>query len=245
VSRTVSPAATAAPDALRSRVSSVARIAAGLSLALGGLLNGLPPYIGNLLAGDLGSFADSIEWGMQHPMWWGFEQSAILVSVLFIPLGLLGIAQVTRHRSPWLSGIGIALALWGMWGFHNLLATGYLVGTTAPSTVGVDAALALNDAMGSDPGILIMGLLPHLVGSSVGIILLMIAAWRSRVFSRIACALVLAFIVWDFLLPTFGPAEPHILLVVGWVWLGIQIMRMPRDIWSGDSVVRRPKAATA
>jgi hypothetical protein len=226
-------------------VSSVVRIAAGLSLALGGLLNGLPPYIGNLLAGNLDSFADSIEWGMQHPAWWGFEQSAILVSVLFIPLGLLGLAQVTRHRSPWLSGIGIVLALWGMWGFHNLLATGYLVGTTAPGTVGVDAALALNDAMGSDPGILIMGLVPHLVGSSLGISLLMIAALRSRAFSRIACALVLAFIVWDFLLPTFGPAEPHILLVVGWVWLGIQIMRMPHGVWSGNGMAERSEAATA
>jgi hypothetical protein len=78
-----------------------------------------------------------------------------------------------------------------------------------------------------------MALVPHLAGSFLGVLLLTIAAWRSGVFSRVACALTIAFLVWDFLLPPVGPLEAHLLLAVAWSWLGIQLYRMSDAHWRG------------
>ena len=77
-------------------------------------------------------------------------------------------------------------------------------------------------------------LVPHLLGSFLGLLLLMLAAWRVRQFPRWACALVIAFLVWDFLLPSYGALEPHVLLAVGWCWLGVRLVRMPWATWRGS-----------
>jgi hypothetical protein len=123
--------------------------------------------------------------------------------------------------------------LWGMWGFHNILSMGYVAGTVAPQIISVEQAVSLNDALPSEPGVVAVALVPHLVGSFLGILLLTAAAWRSGAFPRTACVLVVVFLFWDFLLPSAGPFEPHLLLAVGWVWLGVTMMRMGDDAWRG------------
>ncbi len=207
------------------------QVAAGTCLVLAGLLNGLPQYVGSQLTGDL-DFSDQIVWGTTHELAHRSEQSLILLSSLFLPLGLLGLAQVTRWYSRRLTLVAAPLVLWGMWGFHNVLAFGYVSGTIAPTVLPVADAVTLNDALVSDPGSVAMALVPHLVGSFFGLLLLMVAAWRTGVLPRAACALVVAFLVRDFLLPTAGPAEPHLLLAVGFVWLGIRVGRLAPREWA-------------
>jgi hypothetical protein len=167
-----------------------------------------------------------------------------VASSLFMPLGLLAIAQVTRWRARRLTLLAVPLVLWGMWGFHNILAIGYITGTAAPQIIGLDAAVTLNEDMVSDPGAAVLGLLPHLLGSFFGILLLTIAAWRSGVFPRAACAMVVAFLLWDFLLPPVGPLEAHLLLFVGWTWIGVSLLRMSPSEWSGRGVERRVGGST-
>ncbi len=223
--------ATAAPP-----YSRLIQIAAGVSLALAGVLNGLPQYVGDLLAGDL-DFSEQIVWGAEHQVVHGTEQALILVSSLFLPFGLLGLAQVTRWRARRLTLVAVPLVLWGMWGFHNVLAMGYVAGTVAPTVLPVSDAVALNDeGLIGHAGVLVTALLPHLLGSFIGVLLLSIAAWRSGLFSKIACAAVIVFLVWDFFLPSHGVLEPHLLLAIGWTWLGIQIVRLPTATWRGGSV---------
>jgi hypothetical protein len=79
-------------------------------------------------------------------------------------------------------------------------------------------------------------LYPHLIGSFLGVILLSIACWRSGVFPKAPLALLVAFLVWDFLLPSVGPLEPHLLLMVALVWLGAHLARMPARTWSGATL---------
>lgn len=45
--------------------------------------------------------------------------------------------------------------------------------------------------------------------------------------------LLVVFLVWDFTLPSFGPLEPHLLLMVALVWLGVYLVRMPHRVWLG------------
>jgi hypothetical protein len=213
-------------------LSRLVRVVCGVSLVLGGLLNGLSQYIGEQMTGDL-EFTEQIRWGAEHPALHAAEQTSMLVSILFIPIGILGLAQVCRWRAPVLTATATALFIWGMWGFQNVLAMGYVTGTVAPGVIGTEQAMLLNDSLIGHGGAVATALVPHLVGSFVGLLLLSAAAWRSGSFSRVASVMLVAFGVWDFLLPSAGLFEPHLLLAVGWAWWGVQLVRMPDDAWRG------------
>jgi hypothetical protein len=120
-----------------------------------------------------------------------------------------------------------------MWGFANVLAMGYVTGTVAPSVLSVEDAVVLNDGLGGSPGTVATALVPHLIGSFLGLVLLSLAAWRSGAFPRTPLVLLVGFLVWDFLLPPLGPVDAHVLLVVAWVWLGVRLLRMPHAVWRG------------
>ena len=75
------------------------------------------------MIGDL-DFSEQIRWGAEHLAFQRTEQLVLLLSSLFMPLGLLGLAQVTRWSAPRLTLAATPLVLWGMWGFHNVLAMG-------------------------------------------------------------------------------------------------------------------------
>jgi hypothetical protein len=156
-----------------------------------------------------------------------------LVSSIFLLLGFLCLSQLTRWHAPKLTAVATPLVIWGMWGFGNVLAMGYVAGTVAPSVLTVDQAVALNDGLVEHPGTVAVALVPHLLGSFLGLVLLGVAAWRSRSFPRPAVVLLVAFLVWDFLLPPLGPVDPHVLLVVAWVWMGIHLLRLPDQVWRG------------
>jgi hypothetical protein len=150
-----------------------------------------------------------------------------------MPLGLLAVAHLSRFRAPVLTAVATPLVLWGMWGFGNVLAMGYVAGTVAPTVLTVDQAGTLNDALSSHPGTIATALVPHLIGSFLGLVLLSVAVWRSRSFPRPTAVLLVAFLVWDFGLPPLGPIDPHLLLVVAWVWMGIHLLRLPDSAWRG------------
>jgi hypothetical protein len=224
---TVAP--TAAP------YSSLIRKAVGVCLVLGALTNGLTQYVQHLVMPE-GEGVEEMRWMLAHPLYLHVDQSLVVLSALFMPLALLGVAQVTRWSSPRLTLVAVPLLLWGMWGFHNILSTDYLVRTVAPSVLPLREAVALDEVLLSDAGLAVMALLPHIVGSFLGALLLSIAAWRSGGFSRTASGIVIAFLVCDFLLPPFGVLEAHLLLTIGWAWWGLDLIRMPHERWAGGSV---------
>ena len=118
------------------------RYAIGVSLILGGALNGLSQYLSHAISGDPENY---IRWGAEHQIAIQAEQIALLASILFLPIGFLGLAAVTRWRHRRLTAVAICLILWGMWGFHNILALGYVAGSVAPDVLGVEAAVSLEE----------------------------------------------------------------------------------------------------
>ena len=238
---------TTAPPAVRQLAappwSRGLRRTAGVCLVLAGLLNGLPQFLLPLLSGDL-SFGEQIAWSAEHPLPHRLEQTALLLSSLVMLPGLLGLAHVCRFSSPRLTAVATPLVVWGMWGFGNVLAMGYVSGTVAPSAIGVEDAVRLNDALSADPGVVVTALVPHLIGSFLGVLLLAVAAWRAE-FPKPAVVLLGAFLVWDFLLPPLGPVDAHLLLVVAWVWLGVALLRLPDRTWNGGHRAPAPGSAGA
>lgn len=221
-----SAVATTAPP-----LSRTIQIGLGACLILAGLTNGLGQYVGELLMPELDDFSAQIRWGAEHPGLHGAEQALLLVSMMFLPLGFFGLAQVTRWAAPRLTAVGVALTAWGLWGFHNVVALGYAAGTVAPSAIGVDHAVELNEGYLDHVGTAVMALFPHLLGSFFGLLLVAGAGLRSRALPRVPLVLLMAFLVWDFLLPAFGPLEPHLLLTVSLVWLGVHVTRMAPEVW--------------
>jgi hypothetical protein len=223
---------TASVTTLAPPLSRATRIAVGLSLVAAGLTNGLAQYLGELYKpDDLDDFSAQIRWGVDHAGVHVSEQTALLVSMLFLPLGVLGLAHITRWSAPRLTAVAIVLTAWGMWGFHNVVALGYGAGTVGPDAIGVDRAVELNDAYIDHTGTMITALLPHLLGSFFGLLLLAIAGIRGRSLPRVPLVLLIVFLVWDFLLPAFGPLEAHLVLCVALGWLGVHVLRMPQGVW--------------
>ena len=212
-------------------LSRAARIGSGLCLVAAALTNGLAQYVGDLMTPDLDDFSAQIRWGVDHPGFHGAEQTALLASMLVLPVGLLGLLHLTRWAAPRLTAAAALLMLWGMGGFHNVVALGYSAGTVAPDAVGVDNAVALNDAYLEHTGTVVLALLPHLLGSFLGLLLLVIAGLRGRILPRLPLVLLFAFLVWDFLLPAVGALEPHLLLAVSLGWLGVHVLRLPQPVW--------------
>jgi hypothetical protein len=223
---TTATTATAAPP-----LSRAAQVATGLSLLGAGLTNGLGQYAGELAMPDHEDFSAQIAWGADHAGVHAAEQTLLLVSMGLLPLGLLGLAHLTRWAAPRLTAVGIVLTLWGMWGFHNVVALGYAAGTVGPGAIGVDDAVALNEAYLDHVGTAVTALFPHLLGSFLGLLLLAGAGLRSRSLPRAPLVLLVAFLVWDFLLPSWSVLEPHLLLAVALGWLGVDVLRMPGSRW--------------
>lgn len=226
MSITSAPVATVAPP-----LSRAARLVGGTCLVVAGVTNGLSQYVGELLMPDLADFSAQIRWGADHPVIQAAEQTLLLVSMLVLPLGLLTLAHLTRWTAPRLTAAGIALGMWGMWGFHTVVALGYGAGTVGPGAIGSDPAVALNEGYLDHAGTIVTALLPHLVGSFLGLGLLAVAGLRGRSLPRLPLLLLIAFLVWDFLLPATGVLEPHLLLAVALGWLGLFVLRLPQAKW--------------
>ena len=208
------------------------RIVAGLCLVAAGLLNGLPQFLVTLVSGDL-SFSEQIAWGAEHPMVHGLEQTALVVSSLVMLIGLLGVAQVCRFRAPGPHRDRDPPRGLGDVGLRQRPGHGLRVRDRGAGVLSVDRAVALNDGLSSHPGVVAVALVPHLIGSFLGLVLLSAAIWRSRAFPRATAVLLVAFLVWDFGLPPLGPVDAHVLLVVAWVWMGVHLLRMPDAVWRG------------
>ena len=202
------------------------RLAAGTSLVLAGLLNGGLQYVDHLTAGS-GDQADMLAWGLAHSGVYRAVWTGIMLSSVFLLLGFLGLAQVARWRAPRLTAVAAVLTTWGMAGFANVLAGSYVANVVAPEVLGVEGAVRLVDeGYLSDWGMTVGALVPHLVGSFLGILLLVVAGWHSAL-PRVPLALLAGFLVWDFALAPVGVLEPHLLLLVALVWLGVFVLRMP------------------
>lgn len=216
-------------------LSRAARVGVGLCLVTAGLANGLSQYVGELFMPELEDFSAQIRWSADHPVVHAVEQTSLLVSLLVLPLGLLGLANITRWAAPRLTAVGVVLMLWGMWGFHNVVALGYAAGTVGPDALGTTAAVELNKGYLDHVGTMVTALLPHLLGSFLGLLLLAVAGLRGRSQShqlpRLPLLLLIGFLVWDFFLPAAGPLEPHLLLAIALVWLGVHVLRLPQAVW--------------
>jgi hypothetical protein len=208
------------------------QFAVAACLVLAGLLNGGLQYVDHLTAGG-GDKRAQIAWGLEHHAVYQVVWTGVMFSSVFLLIGFLGLAQVTRWHVPRLTAVATVLTVWGMWGFGNVLAGTYVAQVVTADVFGVDDAVTpIDEGYLKDSGMIAASLAPHLIGSFLGILLFAIACWRSGL-PRVPAVLLIVFLVWDFGLSPIGFLEPHLLLMVALVWFGVAVARMPQERWLG------------
>ncbi len=158
----------------------------------------------------------------------------VAVGTLAVPLmaaAFWTMTSVARERTPRLAMAARALLLAGMWGFLGMHVV--LMSQVPLSAPGVQEAGAA--ALTAIEGSALMGvvfMLPFLLGCSLGLLLLVVALWRSDL-PRWVPLTMLAFLIVDFGLQNSGPVDGH------WLWIvaSLGVARFLARPSSADPVV--------
>jgi hypothetical protein len=153
----------------------------------------------------------------------------VVVGTLAVPLLAAAFWQLTalaRDHSPRLASASRGLLLAGMWGFLGMHVVSLLQVPLSAAGLREPGAQSL-EAVQSSPVLGLMFLLPFLVGCSLGLLLLVVALFRSPV-ARWVPAVFLGFLVVDFGLRNAGPVDAHWLFIAGSVGAAVAILRRDR-----------------
>jgi hypothetical protein len=211
---------TGTPAPLRSAAAAwgpVGRVAAATTFALGGAL---------WTVGDLIGFGkdggDHLAYMHDHPGAAAIGLTGDLLGTLFMLGAAAAWFQLSRHRSPKLAVAGAVLLSIGL--AMQCVVSGVemtqfaLVRSGVVSVGGLATALASPTALGL-PGYVAFPL--WIIGAFVGIVVAMVALWRSHAVARPAIVLVLLFQVTQFV--GVVPGSPF--LLVGLVWMAVDVLR--------------------
>jgi hypothetical protein len=212
-----SPVPTASPAAFWSGPT---RVAGALTLVLSGLLWAIADIIGPHLNG-----AASLNWIAANP---GLAGIGITADMLATPC-LLGATAVwlllSRRRSPRLAWTGAVLLVLGLTGQAMIMGVelvDYMVARSRKIDPTVYSAVVGDAPDPSLPGTVFMVM--FFVGAFVGIVVMMVAVWRSRALPRAAAALLVAFQLTASVNPPFPTT---VIATAGLVWMAVALLRTP------------------
>ncbi|WP_431904237.1 hypothetical protein [Nonomuraea sp. bgisy101] len=175
------------------------------------------------IIGPAWSQPESPHWAAAHPTRAGL---ALTFDILSIPL-LIGTMLVwlllARPGAPRLAWSGAAL-LTGAAAGQGIVEGVELAGYLIAQSDRIDP-LAYSDVLGSGSGLpMVVFEVLFMGGASLGLLLMMIALWRSRAVPRVACALLVVLQAAEFL----GPPLPYV-LGTGAVlaWMAASVLRRP------------------
>lgn len=197
--------------------SRTARVGAAVCLILSGVLWVVAELIGFGLSdtAQLTFIAD-------QPTLAGIGLTCDMLAVPLLAGAVVAWYAMSRARSPRLAlagAIAFVFALTGQAMLNGVGAAQYQVMTS-----GKIGAAALFDALGANPAPSIPGItfmIMFNVGALAGIILLMIAVWRSHAVPRTAAALLIAFQVLS-VLPV--PFPLTVIAAAGLIWMAVAVL---------------------
>ena len=164
--------------------------------------------------------------------------SAVTFLVAQLPFiaAVLGIAHLLRERTPILSNLGATLGLIGAFG-HTVFGGMSLVYITMATDQTNRAVYAtLWERLEGSPVIAFAAM--GLLGTVLGIVLLSIGIWPSRVAPRWVPLVLWIFLVVEFVgtsLSDYAAPVAGILFVIAFGQLAVVVWRSPLDTWSMNS----------
>ena len=213
--------------------SRLIRLTVAASLAVAAVLTAIPQYVESLRAGSLDR-EELISWGLAHQGFYRAEWLAAMLGSVLLAVGCLGLWQITRWSTPKLSAIGAIVLTWGMSGQIFSETATYTSQVVAAGVLGpADAERLIADGYLHDPGMIAGVLVPVVAGMFLGVMLLVVALWRSG-FPRTPVVLLALWPLWDFFGPSaLGPLSADLFLLVAGLWLGVEVARLPQSRWLG------------
>jgi hypothetical protein len=203
------------------------RTLAGLCLIAAPLVG----LIGALLTPRFtGGFGDELAAISEYPERWLISTFLTLLSFFLLIPAVLGIVHLLRERAVVLGHIGAGLVLLGLY-FHAAVI-GYSLVEVPLTASGIERArtIAFTEQMYNNAAFT-MVLLPFL-SFYLGSIILAVALWRARVAPLwIAFVIVLALLTEFFGPEALSPALMFLLLLVGFGWVGLKVLRMADAEW--------------
>lgn len=200
-------------DELSERTVPVSRRLAVVGLVGGALLNGAESIGMRLLlpgkpetgAARLQAIADT---GVTYPV-------LVTLGTLAIPfmcIGFLALTHLLAQRAPRTGRVAVALLLTGMFGFFGMHVESLIQVPLSQATDLVQTG-ALLDRVEADPLLGLMFVAPFLVGTGLGLLVLIVSLLRTKAVPRWISLTMLVFLVVDFGLRNAGPVDAH------WLWI--------------------------
>jgi len=203
------------------------RTLAGLCLIAAPLVG----LIGALLTPRFaGGFGDELATISEQPERWLISTFLTLLSFFLLIPAVLGIVHLLRDRAVALGHLGAGLVLLGLY-FHAAVIGYSLVEVPlTASGIGRARTIEFTEQM-YDSTAFTMILLPFL-SFYLGSVILAVALWRARVTPLwIAFVIVLALLTEFFGPEALSPALMFLLLLVGFGWIGLKVLRMADAEW--------------
>ena len=151
---------------------------------------------------------------------------AFPVSQVFMLAAVLAVAHLLRHRSPVMSNLGAAMSVIGVLGHAVIAGSMLMTVTMASDQDSRETYAALIEDFESSPFMVFAA--AGLVGTVLGLLLLSIGLWRSRVTARWVPATLWAFLVIEFV----GHALSDYASYVALVCLTLAFGELARVVWT-------------
>ncbi|WP_166878469.1 hypothetical protein [Salinibacterium sp. ZJ450] len=151
---------------------------------------------------------------------------------VFVPAMLSLSAQLASRASRW--GAWAAFAAAAGWTLHNAIVGTVLTQLSMVSAADRAVAGALADGL-FDGAAFTAVLVPMLILTELGTVVLAIALWRARIAPLWASIVVILGLVAEFVVPApFEGVGLYALLAIGFGAIGLRLLRMPRSVHSAD-----------
>jgi hypothetical protein len=222
---------TTSQDAPAVRTVSLSRRLAIVGLVTGAALNTLEAVLGHFMPAIPDSMAERFPIIADHPVLYGVGNIIGAVAIPFMVVGIFATLQVLKPKAPKNAIAAAVLLCAGMWGF---LAVHVLEMSMLPAATGAHpaAGAAVFDEISTSPWMGAVYFAPFLLGAGLGIILNVVAMFRTRVLPLWVPLSYLAFLVFDFGVGAVGPVDPHFLYLAGALGIAWHIHRLTDRQWA-------------
>lgn len=160
--------------------------------------------------------------------------SAMAFALAQLPFiaAVLGVAHLLRERAPVLSGLAATLGVLGAFGHAVFSGVSLVYVTMAADPQHRTTYAQLMKQVEGSPTMLFAAM--GLLGTVLGVVLLGVALWRSRLVARWIPVTLWAFVVVEFVgsnLSTYASALSGALFLTAFVALAVWVARTPRSAW--------------
>ncbi len=219
---TALPAPSSPATGARPAITPVGRRLAVTGLVVGAVLNTAEALLAQALPARPEGLEDQLRLVSEHSTLYGVRAVLGTVAIPFMAIAFLAAARLLAERARRTAIAAGTLLLAGMWGFVGIHLLGLL---QLPAAQDPAAGATVLEAAQGSPVLASLFLVPFLVGTALGMVVLTGGLLWTGLVARWIPAAWLVFILIDFSVGAVGPVDPHWLWLAGALGLAVHVAR--------------------